>query len=148
MMLEMGLDKKYVDLHRFFSKDKENITHIQADSQTFDYTSLGKKFDLIFIDGNHHFEFVMNDTRNAFNLLKDENSMIVWHDYGHNPNDIRWDVLRGILEGTPADQVKNIYRISNTLCALYTKATLPSYQQEKIETPNKSFTIHISSKKL
>lgn len=147
-MIEMGLDKKYVELHRFFSKDKMNITHIQADSQTFDFSSMGKKFDLIFIDGNHHFEFVMNDTRNAFKLLKDDKSMIVWHDYGNNPNDIRWDVLRGILEGTPNDQMKNLYRVSNTLCAIYTKENLPAYQQEKIETPNKSFKISITAKQL
>ncbi len=73
-MIEMGLDKKYVELHRFFSKEKMNITHIQADSQTFDFNSIGKKFDLIFIDGNHLFEFVMNDTKNAFNLLKNDQS--------------------------------------------------------------------------
>ena len=147
-MLEMGLDKKYVELHRFFSKGIKNITHIQANSQTFNYESLNKKFDLIFIDGNHHYESVMNDTRNAFALLKDENSMIVWHDYGHNPNDVRWDVLRGILEGTPKGKIKKLYRVSNTLCAIYTNSNIKSYQQENFETPNKSFTIMLSSKKL
>lgn len=147
-MLEMGLDKKYIELHRFFSKGIKNITHIEANSQTFNYESLNKKFDLIFIDGNHHYESVMNDTKNAFALLKNENSMIVWHDYGHNPNDVRWDVLRGILEGTPKDKLDKLYRVSNTLCAIYTNATLKSYQQEKFETPNKSFTIQLASKKL
>ncbi|MCW3072127.1 MAG: hypothetical protein JWO44_2017 [Bacteroidetes bacterium] len=142
-MLEMGLSKKYVELHRFFSKGLPNVTHLQGNSLTYDYKSLGKKFDLIFIDGDHHYESVMSDTKNAFSLLKDERSVIVWHDYGNNPNDVRWDVLRGILDGTPASKQKNLYRVSNTLCAIYTGAPVPSYRQETPETPNKSFSIHL-----
>lgn len=144
-MIGMGLDKKYVELHRFFSKGLPNITHLQGNSQTYDYKSLGKKFDLIFIDGDHHYESVMNDTRHMFELLKDENSVIVWHDYGNHPNDIRWDVLRGILDGTPAAKRNKLYRVSNTLCAIYTNQQLSPYQQAAIETPGKSFTISITA---
>jgi predicted O-methyltransferase YrrM len=147
-MKEMGLDKKYIDLHRFFSKDLKNITHLQGNSKTFNFKNLEKKFDLVFIDGDHHYESVMNDTKNAFKLLKDERSVIVWHDYGTNPNDIRWDVLRGILDGTPDDKKSKLYRVSNTLCAIYTNQDLQSYQQERIETPDKSFVISIVSRKL
>jgi predicted O-methyltransferase YrrM len=146
-MLQMGLSKKYVELHRFFSKNLQNVTHLQGNSLKYDYRSLQKKFDLIFIDGDHHYESVMSDTRNAFELLKDEHSVIVWHDYGHNPNDVRWDVLRGILEGTPEEKRKKLYRVSNTLCAIYTNASLPSYQQEAIETPDKRFSITIKADK-
>lgn len=147
-MKEMGLDKKYIDLHRFFSKDIKNVTHLQGNSMTFDYKSLGQKFDLIFIDGDHHYEAVMKDTKNAFELLKDERSVIVWHDYGNNPNDIRWDVLRGILDGTPQHKKKKLYRVSNTLCAIYTDENLRSCKQERVETPDKSFVMTITSRKL
>lgn len=147
-MIKMGLSSKYVDLHRFFSKDLKNVTHLQGNSLSYDYKSLNKKFDLIFIDGDHHFESVKSDTKNAFSLLKDDRSMIVWHDYGNHPNDIRWDVLRGILEGTPAAKTGNLYRVSNTLCAIYTTAAIPSRPMESIETPRKSFTINITAKKL
>src|ERR1035437_8860708 len=119
-MLRMGLDRNYVGLHRFFSKDLKNVKHIQADSQTFDYSSLNQKFDLIFIDGDHHSESVKNDTANAFKLLKVDDSIIVWHDYGNTPNDIRWDVLHGILDGTPSEKLGNLYHVSNALCAIYT----------------------------
>jgi predicted O-methyltransferase YrrM len=147
-MISMGLQKKYVELHRFFSDKLSNVTHIQANSLRFDYSSLKSKMDLIFIDGDHHYESVKSDTENAFRLLKNEQSVIVWHDYGNNPNDVRWDVLRGILDGTPPDKRKNLYRVSNTLCAIYTNAPLSSYHQEEFETPSKAFSIHIMAKEI
>jgi predicted O-methyltransferase YrrM len=146
-MLKMGLDKRYVELHRFFSKGLSNVTHLQGNSLDYDYKSLDKKFDLIFIDGDHHYESVMSDTKNAFGLLKDENSVIVWHDYGNSPNDVRWDVLRGILDGTPADKRKNLYRVSNTLCAIYTNQSLQPYMQDPVVAPDKRFIINISTDK-
>jgi len=57
-MLEMGLDKRYVDLHRFFSKELKNVTHLQANSQSFDFSPHFNKYDLVFIDGDHHYESV------------------------------------------------------------------------------------------
>lgn len=145
-LLKMGLDKNYVGLHRFFSKNLKNVIHLQANSQTFDFDSFNQKFDLIFIDGDHHYESVKNDTANAFKLLKDENSVIVWHDYGNTPADIRWDVLRGILDGTPAEKHDKIYRVSNTLCAIFTNKSVKSAYLEPFSSPNKLFSIHISTK--
>lgn len=145
-MLQMGLDKKYVELHRFFSNGLENVTHIQANSQTFNFSSLKEKFDLIFVDGDHHYESVKNDTVNAFKLLKDNDSTIVWHDYGNNPSDIRWDVFRGILDGTPAEKRGNLYRVSNTLCAIYTTKPIKAEIQEPFSKPDSYFSINIQDK--
>ena len=145
-MLEMGLDKKYVDLHRHFSKSLQNVTHLQGNSLTYDYKSMNQKFDLIFIDGDHHYESVMSDTKNAFELLKDENSIIVWHDYGNNPCDIRWDVLRGILDGTPNDKINNLYRVSNTLCAIYCKGIKNAEYIPDNSIPKKHFSITVKAK--
>ena len=144
-MLKMGEDKKYVGLHRFYSKDLPNVNHIQANSQTFDFSSLQQKFDLIFIDGDHHYESVKNDTANAFKLLKDNNSIIVWHDYGNNPSNVRWDVLKGILDGTPAEKRKNLYRVSNTLCAIYINKEIESKVNQAFLTPNKYFSISVKA---
>jgi len=72
---------------------------------------------LIFIDGDHHSESIASDTANAFKLLKDENSVIVWHDYGIGTETVRWNVLAGILEGCPADKRNKLYHASNTICA-------------------------------
>jgi predicted O-methyltransferase YrrM len=144
-MLQMGLDKNYIGMHRFFSTGLKNVTHIQANSQTFDYSSLNQKFDLIFVDGDHHYDSVKNDTANAFKLLKDESSIIVWHDYGNNPSDIRWDVLRGILDGTPAEKRAQLYRVSNTLCAIYTSQKIKAEYVEPFSHPNKFFSIHLKT---
>jgi predicted O-methyltransferase YrrM len=142
-MLEMGMDKKYVALHRFFSKDLKNVVHIQANSLTFDYASLNKKFDLLFIDGDHHYESVKKDTANAFSILKNNESIIVWHDYGHSPSDIRWDVFRGILDGTPADKRKYLYRVSNTLCAIYTTQPITAVYADLYIAPTNYFTMTV-----
>ena len=92
-------------MHRFFSKDIPNITHLQADSQTFNFSSLQKKFDVIFLDGDHHTESIVKDTQNAFQLLKDDNSIIVWHDYGLGTETTRFNVLAGILDGCPPENI-------------------------------------------
>jgi hypothetical protein len=133
-------------LHRFFSNGLKNVTHIQANSQTFDYNSLNQKFDLIFIDGDHHYESVKNDTTNAFKLLKDENSIIIWHDYGNDPSDIRWDVLRGILDGSPNEKRGNLYRVSNTLCAIYTAGIVKTEYFEPFSDPDKFFSVSLKVK--
>jgi predicted O-methyltransferase YrrM len=147
-MLKMGLDKKYVGLHRFFSKNLQNVNHIQSDSQSFDYIGLNKKFNLVFVDGDHHYESVKNDTTNAFKLLKDDNSVIVWHDYGNNPSDIRWDVLKGILDGTPAEKRNSLYRVSNTLCAIYITKPINSFYPEAFSNPDKSFSVSVKAQSL
>jgi Methyltransferase domain len=144
-MLSMGLDKSYVDLHRFFSKDKKNVIHLQGNSLTYDYATLSQKFDLIFIDGDHHYQSVKSDTQNAFKLLKDENSVIVWHDYGNNPADIRWDVFRGILDGAGKERVGNLYRVSNTLCAIYTRQKIESTYPDTNAVPKKQFLFQIKT---
>jgi len=147
-MLKMGLDKNYVNAHRFFSKDKTNIEHIQANSLTFNYDTLKQKFDLIFIDGDHHYLSVKHDTTNVLKLLNDDSSIIVWHDYGNTPNDIRWDVLRGILDGVPISQHKYLYRVSNSLCAIYTKQPIKAAYPTPFSQPEKYFSFEIKTIRL
>lgn len=144
-MTEMGIDQRYIDSHRLFSKDLSNVTHLQANSQTFDFSSLNQQFDLLFIDGDHHYESVKKDTQTAFSLLANDDSIIVWHDYGNNPTDIRWDVLKGILEGTPIDKRMYLYRVSNTLCAIYTTKPMQGYYPLLSEKPKRVFEMEITS---
>jgi len=42
----------------------------------------GEKFDLIFVDADHDFGSVMNDSDVAFQVLADP-GVILWHDYNH-----------------------------------------------------------------
>jgi len=143
-MRRMGMEEAYIGMHRCFSKQVENIIHLKADSQTFDFTSLNKKFDLIFLDGDHHTESVMNDTRNAFRLLKDDNSMIVWHDTGEGTETTRFSVLAGILDGCPPEHIPHLYRVSNSLCAIFTKKELKAEIVKPNSVPELSFKVKIT----
>ena len=145
-MRRMGLDEEYISLHRFFSKNLPNVQHLQHNSSTFNFNSIGK-FDLIFVDGDHHYEQVKQDTQNVFNLLNNPDSAIVWHDYLDHSGNIRYEVLAGILDGCPADLRSNLYHVSNTMCALFTRKKLPTTAFNPNPSPNKSFTLTISAER-
>lgn len=118
-MKNMGLNQRYIDLHGYYSRNIPNITHIEGNTLSFDFQSLNRKFDLVFIDGDHHFEMVKNDTEKVFTHLVHENTVVVWHDYARDPETVRYEVLAGILAGCPQAFHKNIFHIAHTLCAVY-----------------------------
>jgi predicted O-methyltransferase YrrM len=141
-LISMGLNEKYADMHGFFSKSYENIKHLTGNSMNFDFQSLNKKFDLIFIDGDHHYDFVKNDTEKVFGHLIHENSIIVWHDYAFNPEKPRHEVMAAILDGTPPEYHKFLYHVSNTLCAVFMRKELPVSLLNSPVTPDKIFTVN------
>ena len=141
----LGLPKKYADLHGFFSKGIGNITHLLGDSLTYDFKSLNKKFDVIFIDGNHKYDYVKNDTEKVFKHLLKENSIVVWHDYAYNPELIRSETLAGILDGIPKQYKNNLYHVSNTMCAIYINKPIETISPNFPLKPEKVFKIEIKS---
>lgn len=148
-MKSMNISKEFVDVHGIFSKNTNNITEILHNSQTFDFNSLNEKFDLIFIDGDHTYQGVLNDTKKTFNLRKDDSSIIVWHDYGFSTESVRHSVLKAILDGIPVEKHKNLYHVSNTMCAVYIENRSFSTYFTKFPTyPNKKFSITIETDKL
>tara|TARA_B110001454_G_scaffold179443_1_gene172680 strand:+ start:612 stop:1421 length:810 start_codon:yes stop_codon:yes gene_type:complete len=141
-----GATKEEISIQGIFLKNLSNVRHIKHNSQTFDFSSIGK-FDLIFIDGDHSYEGVKKDTENAFRILKNDNSIIIWHDYSNlTGNTILWRVFAGILDGCPKEKLQNLYHISNTMCAIYINKKLIGIDIPS-QIPNKTFTINISSKK-
>lgn len=145
-MQAMGLSNEYINAHRFYSKDIANVNHLQANTLKIksDFFK-GEKYDLIFIDADHHYESVVNDTKLAFSLLKDDKSIIVWHDYAFNPITIRPSVYSAILDAVPIEKQKNLYHVSNTLCAIYVPDALVS--DENLEhTSNRYFELKITAK--
>jgi len=146
-LIKFGCDKEYVDQQSFFSKEKKNIKHLKGNSFIFDFSPYYNKCDVIFIDGSHEYDSVLNDTKIAFKLLKDESSVIIWHDYALTPGETRWDVLKGIYDGTPNEKKDKLFCVSNTLCAIYTNEKLPTIDSSKI-TPTKKFTVTIQADKL
>jgi len=139
----------FSDIHGMFSKDVKNLTEILQSSHTFDFNQLGQKFDLIFIDGDHSYEGVINDTRKTFDLRRDSSSVIVWHDYGYTTERVCHTTLQAILDGIPVEYHKNLFHISNTMCAVYIENnTLPTYETKFPTTPNKIFSVELRASKL
>ncbi|MCW3076466.1 MAG: class SAM-dependent methyltransferase [Bacteroidetes bacterium] len=118
-LINLGFDKSYADLQGSMCKGVSNISQLWGNSFSFDFKNFKKKCDLVFVDGDHHYKSVVNDTKIAFDLLRDDKSVIVWHDYGNGTETVRWEVLLGILDGTPEDKRKHLYSVNNTLCAVY-----------------------------
>jgi predicted O-methyltransferase YrrM len=119
-MQEMGMHERTIRSHLMFSEKLENVTHWRGDSRNFDFTAPGHPFDLIFIDGDHHYDFVKNDTGKVFKHLVHEHSVVVWHDYGFHPDQVRFEVMAAILDGTDTAVRDRIYHVAHTKCAIYT----------------------------
>lgn len=148
-LLEIGKDEVYTKAHGFFSKNLDKLKTIEHNSRTFDFGSLNKKFDLIFIDGDHSYEGVLNDSIKTLPLRRDSNSIIVWHDYGYSTELVRHSVLAAILDGIPSELHGNLYHVSNTLCAVYieNRKFMTSFTKFP-STPDKVFTITMTAKKI
>ncbi|WP_455914724.1 class I SAM-dependent methyltransferase [Pseudomonas syringae] len=65
------------------SPKKAMVRQILQDSMTFDPSPYAGKFDFIFVDANHEYEYVKRDTENSLKMLGGDSSCIVWHDYGN-----------------------------------------------------------------
>lgn len=61
------------------------IRQLLGDSARFDYAPYRGKMDLVFVDGAHSYEYVISDSRNALELLRDGTGTILWHDYAGWP---------------------------------------------------------------
>jgi hypothetical protein len=57
------------------------IEQLYGDSATFDFTPYEHRSGLVFVDGSHAFEYVLQDTATALRLASVEKAFILWHDY-------------------------------------------------------------------
>jgi hypothetical protein len=144
-MRSRGLSEDFIRNSRFFCTDLPNVRFEGHDSLTFDYSPHRGKFDLVFVDGDHAYASVRTDTANAFELIKDSGSVIVWHDYGLTPETVRWSVLAGILDGSPEKHRGNLYHVSNTMCAIYTAESFSARYSEFPQLPDKRFAVRITA---
>ncbi len=145
-MKSVGLADDYINQHELFSKNNPKIQHIKGDSMKFDFSDYYGKMDVVFVDGNHHYNFVLNDTKEAYKLLKDDNSVIVWHDYTKNGEDIRWDILKAILDGSSTQNRSSIYQVKDSLSAIFTKKELQSFPNSSWQNPKYLFDIQLDIK--
>lgn len=145
-MLDLGMPEQYADAHAFFSKGLHNVVHLEGDSRTFDYAGLNKKFDVVFIDGNHHFEFVKSDTENVFKALLHRDSVVVWHDYAYSPENVRFEILHALLDGVPIELHSNLYHVANTMSAIFIKGGYNSRFSTSYQDPIVTYEVHLKSK--
>ena len=142
-MRALGLSERYIELHGFFSRPLPHVHHRHGNSATFDLTSLGQPFDVIFIDGDHRYEAVRTDTRRVFEQLVGPDTVVVWHDASRQPGQPRWEVLAGILDGLPATATGQLVQAENTLCALYSPRPLPTHTFDPLSDPTTWFEVTV-----
>jgi predicted O-methyltransferase YrrM len=63
------------------TQEARRITELYGDSATFDFSPWEGRMDMVFVDGAHSLEYVLNDTDRALRLLRPEGGVILWHDY-------------------------------------------------------------------
>jgi hypothetical protein len=148
-MKDLNFGNEFINVHGIFSEHIKTIKKIEHNSHTYDFKQLNTKFDLIFVDGDHSYEGVLNDTQKTFPLRKSEKSVLVWHDYGFDPENVRYSTLKAILDGIPADKHKNLYHVSNTMCAVYIEnLNLPTTSTRFPSYPNKIFSLKVVAERL
>jgi predicted O-methyltransferase YrrM len=146
-MKEMGWSPKYAEQHGILSKKNSKILHLDGNTKNFDFGDLNKKYDLIFIDGDHTYDMVLNDTKKVFQHLMHENSIVVWHDYAFNPQKIRYEVFQAILDGVGKENHEFLYHPKNTMCAVFMKGKLETTKFDEMEVPEKIFSVSLDTKK-
>lgn len=88
-------------------KDTETagrIRQIRSNSHEWDAAPFKDQMDFIFIDGDHSYAGVKNDTAKAFEMLA-PGGIIVWHDFAQKSNElVRF--ISDFTQGTPLFHVK------------------------------------------
>lgn len=124
-----GIGRPNTGVSRYFSKNVANITHFLQDSKTFDIANIPKDVDLVFIDGDHSFQGIANDTAKVFSHIDIDNCIVVWHDFKTKDNRFRATTINAINSVIPERLAKNIFGVSNSMCGIY----LPEHKRSKLK---------------
>jgi len=147
-MRKLGMHERTIQSHLMFSKDLDNVVQLRGDSRSFDFKGLNQKFDLVFIDGDHHYDFVRSDTENVFQHLVHDRSIVVWHDYGFHPDQVRFEVMAAILDGAGPGRAGRVYHVAHTKSAIFTGKSYPSRAADFPEIPKEYYTMEFSRKEI
>lgn len=96
----------------FKGTDRERfITQILEDSRAFDPVPYERQMDLVFVDADHSYEGVKNDTEKALRMLA-PGGVILWHDYAaKTPGVVRY--IKEFSQGRP------VFRLKHTCLVAY-----------------------------
>ncbi len=114
-------DKSFVDKVktgiRFHGTECERrIVQLLGDSATFDFSPYENSIDLVFIDGAHTYDYILNDSAKALKLLKNGEGIILWHDYSWVWGDVA-KALNRLYSSDP--RFKGIRHIRGTSLVCY-----------------------------
>lgn len=98
--------------------NKSNIVQFLEDSKEFDFGRIQDKIDLYFIDADHSYDGVLNDTRKVFDH-KAKDSIVVWHDFKKSRNKLNMDVISAVEDTLSSKEFENIFLFDNNICGIY-----------------------------
>jgi hypothetical protein len=147
-MKKLGMHERTIASHGLFSKNLDNVVQLRGDSRSFNYEALNQKFDLVFIDGDHHYDVVKSDTEKVFRHLVHEESVVVWHDYGFHPDQVRFEVMAAILDGVGPERRGKVYHVAHTKSAIFTGKTHPSRPADFPVIPEEYYEVQLHRKKI
>lgn len=148
---EEMIRKKFSDSHRnrigALPEGIAHLTHLKGDSMKIDFAVLNQQFDVIFIDGDHRYHYVKNDTKNVFRHLVHDRSIVVWHDYFYSPGLLRFEVLAGILDGVPEQYKQYLYCVSSSKCAIFIREPILSREPHPAAMYEETFRVTLKYNK-
>ncbi|MDB6055809.1 MAG: O-methyltransferase family 3 [Verrucomicrobiales bacterium] len=91
------------------------ITQVFGDSASFDFSPYKASMDLVFVDGSHAYEYVLNDAKKAIALIREQGGTIFFHDYASC-----WPGVNQALNELMLNDInfKNLIHISGTTLAV------------------------------
>ncbi len=97
------------------------IRQLLGDSAKFDFSPYRGQIDLVFVDGAHSRDYVLNDSLRALEMLPEGGGVILWHDYGD------WDGVTLALNELDSGhkEFRGIKHIAGTTLACLMKGTAP-----------------------
>lgn len=112
---DIEVAKESINFQRKYltSSKKHLVNQLLQDCLTLDENTYLKKFQFIFIDGNHEVGYAKSDTEKSFRMLSDAPACIVWHDYRNR----EFPELTSYIEDLA--QTKKIYHIEDTMLAFH-----------------------------
>ena len=98
--------------HRVFDETPESIRIHQyfGDSASFDFSEFYGRCDLVYIDGAHSYDYVANDTAQAF-LMASKVSAIVWDDY--------WRIVPDVARYLDSRKDLDLYRVPDSRLVIW-----------------------------
>jgi predicted O-methyltransferase YrrM len=97
------------------SEVAHKIVQLYGDSRSFDFSPFIGQADLVFVDGGHTYDVVVNDTKKALQMCR-PGGVIMWHDFA-NYGDYH-DVTRAVLDCLGGDKV---FQLEDSQLAAYRK---------------------------